>query len=67
MIAPFEIFKNDYEKLLNDYEELQLDHRITVRELGYMRLRYGTPTWNDIKNGVGLPPEVKKLIKNEEA
>jgi hypothetical protein len=53
--------------LKKDYDELLSDNRRVTMELGYMRLRYGKSNWEDIKNGVGLPQEIKQKIKIEEA
>jgi len=50
-----------------NYNELLSDNKRVIMELGYMRLRYGKPSWEDIKRGVGLSPEIQQKIKNEEA
>jgi hypothetical protein len=53
--------------LKSSYDELESDNRRITMELGYMRLRYGKSSIKDMNEGIGLPPEITKLIKNKEA
>lgn len=48
-----------------DYNELQSDNRRAIMELGYMRLRYGKSSIEDMNAGVGLPQNIIDKIKKE--
>jgi hypothetical protein len=52
-------------RLRTDYNELQSDNRRIVMELGYMRLRYGKSSIEDMNKGIGLPQHIIDKIKKE--